>query len=226
MKREDLLKKFLESKGIYSTDKQDIYKNFDVNESIVCLNIFHEKTMNNRNYSMGLINEAGKLRTEEKILLQRIKGLQLEVDIDFRDIISFGEEQINRVKDVEFLKLIDRCYKNSEIVLGKVHQNICLKDSNVYIADTSRIRFGMREDDIVKSLKKVVKKFDEEKVLKFIENLLDELNFETISKEYIKSTLSFQLNMPKLLGELYVKNIQDKDTIYEVVKSFNKITNF
>ncbi|MGL5822865.1 MAG: hypothetical protein ACRCYE_14765 [Sarcina sp.] len=226
MKREDLLKKFLDSKGIYAMNKEEISRYFNVSDSIQCLKMFHEKTMNNNNYSMGLINEAGKIRTEEKILLQRIKALQLEIDIDLVNIISFGEEHLNRVKDEEFLSLLDRCYKNSEIVLGKVHQNICLKENRVFIGDVSRIRFGMREDDIVKILKKVIKKIDEKKASNIVESLLDEMNFENISKEYIKSTLSFQLNMPKILGELYIRDIKDTTSIYEVVKNFNKTINF
>ena len=213
MRREDLLQKFLLSEDIYISTKEETKQRFDIYTSIDCISRFHNSLREKKNYTIGLISEAGRIRSEQKILLRRVIEFSNEVSIDLSEIIKYSRECIEKISDEEFISLIKRAYKNSEITLGKVYPNIENRDGKIFVCDVSKIRFGMVEDDLIKLLKRTAHKKLEKDRTNMIEEFLLKEDLSDISRRYIKSTLEFPTNILMYISSCYLKGFKDEEKI-------------
>ncbi|WP_297435328.1 hypothetical protein [uncultured Clostridium sp.] len=215
MRREDLLQKFLLSEDIYISTKEETREKFDIYNSIDCISRFHNSLKGKKNYTIGLISEAGRIRSEQKILLRRVIEFSSEVSIDLSELIKYSRECIEYISDEEFISLIERAYKNSEITLGKVYPNIENRDDKIFVCDVSKIRFGMVEDDLIKLLRRTAHKKLENDRTDMIEEFLLKEDLSDISRRYIKSTLAFPTNILVYISNCYLRDFKDEEKIRE-----------
>lgn len=220
MRREDLLEKFLNEEGIYVSQKEEIKNNFSIDNCITSITEFHKSIKGKNNYTLGIISEAGKIRQEQLISYKRACALAKEISFDISDLILYSKECIEMISDDDFVKLIQRAYKKSEITLGKVHLNIKSHDEKIFVYDIGRIRFGMVEDDFIKLIRRVkYKDIDCESMIdKFIEN--EEL--EELSKIYIKSIVLYPKRIMEYLGDCYIKDFHNEEEIQNKLKDMRK----
>ncbi|MGL4454113.1 MAG: hypothetical protein ACRCTZ_23425 [Sarcina sp.] len=210
MRREDLLKKFLGCHNINLIDRELIRKKYKLENTIESLSVFHKNLKGKRDYSMGLTSEAGRIRLEQKISLIRMERFQKESDLCLKEVIEYAKECVSEVEENKFISLIDRSYKNSEIILGKVYQNICGNNITLDVSDTSRIRFGMIEDDFIKFIRRVERR---DKQLNYLEMTNEFVNLEgldEVSKVYIKSTIEYPSEIANYISFAYVRDFDDE----------------
>ena len=213
MERKDLLEKFLGNYNINLVDRECIKKNFEINDVIKYLSIFHNRIKGKKNYSLGLISEAGKLRLEQKILLLRMERFQNESEIHLGEVIEYAKECIAKVDEQNFISLIDRSYKNSEIILGKIYQNICHNDKFLSVSDVSRIRFGMVEDDFIKLIKRVEKRNKNLDYLVMLDKFIDDENLTKESRDYIQSIIDYPSEIANYISFAYVRKFKDEEVM-------------
>lgn len=210
MRREDLLKRFLGCHNINLIDRDILKKRYEFQDVIKNLTIFHEKVRGQKDYSMGLTSEAGRLRVEQKISLMRMERFQEESEICLKEVIECASECLAMVEEKNLKSLIDRSYKNSEITLGKVYQNICSNNMTLSVSDTSRIRFGMIEDDFIKFIRRLEKR---EKNIDYLEMTNEFINLEGLdeaSKIYINSTIEYPSEIANYISFAYVRDFDDE----------------
>lgn len=224
MKRKDLLEKFLGSNNISLKDRDIIKKNFELDEVIKDLNIFHQSLKGKKDYSLGLVSEAGKLRLEQKILLLRMERFQKESEIYLGEVIEEAKECIAEIDEESFIGLIDRSYKNSEITLGRVYQNICSSNNSLSISDFSRIKLGMVEDDFIKLIKRAEKRNKDLNYLLMLDEFIERENLDCISRNYIFSILNYPSDIANYISFAYVRGLKDEEVI-EGLSSINSSFN-
>lgn len=220
MERESLLEKFLESKGIFIREKMDFKTSKDIQNTILILEKFHSLVKNQKNYMLGISSEAGRIREEYKLLYRRAKAVEFETgSLVNKEMLNVANRCIQNISDKEFVELINRATLNSEITFGKYAlDEMILNNENIFIKNTSKIKFGMVEDDYVKLLLRVRKKNKD-------------LNYELIKKEilkiemlnekserYIDSVVLYPYEYMKCLSELYIHNYKNKDIEREKLK--------
>ncbi|MGL4656176.1 MAG: hypothetical protein ACRCWM_09885 [Sarcina sp.] len=210
MRREDLLKKFLECHNIDLIDRDVIRKNFELQDIIENLVAFHSNVRGKRDYSMGLTSEAGRIRREQKISLMRMERFQVESDICLNEIIAYAKECISKIDEKDFIALIDRSYKNSEITIGRVYQNIYGDNVSLKVSDTSRVRFGMVEDDFIKLIKRMEKKERQLDYIMLLDEFIEKEKLDENSKKYIQSSLGYPSEIANYISFAYLRNFSDE----------------
>lgn len=222
MRREDLLQKFLLSENIEIASKSEVRANFSVDNIIECLVKFHKSLKGKKNYTIGLISDAGRFRTEQKNLIKRAIEFSEEISIDLTKLIDYAVNCYEYLDENEFIYLIERAYKNSEITLGKVYPNIEMKEEKILVCDVSRIKFGMVEDDIIRLLKKVYPKG----FIKSYDGMIDEFivaeNLDDISKKYIYSVLDFPTEILTYISQCYLRDFRDEAKIKKELLNLEK----
>lgn len=215
MRREDLLEKFLNEEGIYTSSKEEVKNNFSRANCLAAITIFHNATSKKYNYSIGIISEAGKLYQEQKISFKRALKFQDEIDIDISDIIKIAQKSMNMIDEDEVVKIIKRSYDNAEITLGKVYLNIEMHDEKIYVCDIGRIRFGMVEDDFIKFARRNKRKSINYN--KMIEKFCSNENLGESSKNYIKAILFYPKEIMDYLADCYIRDFHDENIINEKI---------
>ena len=224
MRREDLLKKFLGSHSINLIERESIRKKFDGSDAIEDLVKFHSIVCGKKDYSLGLTSEAGRLRNEQKISLLRMKRFKKESNINLSEVIEYASECISRVSDLEMNSLINRSYKNSEITLGKIYQNICGENTGkLSVSDTSRIRFGMVEDDFIKFIRRVRRRNKKLNYSMMLSAFVEKENLSELSSIYINSVLDYPDDVANYISFVYLRDIDDEKVRSELA---NIETNF
>ncbi|MGL4763375.1 MAG: hypothetical protein ACRCWG_18305 [Sarcina sp.] len=224
MRREDLLKKFLGNYDINLIERDDIRKTFDSLEVIDNLVSFHSKVCSKKDYGLGLISEAGRLRNEQKIALLRMERFQEESNINLNEVIKYASDCISRVSDLEMDFLIKRSYKNSEITLGKIYQNICSRNNQLNVSDTSRIRFGMVEDDFIKFIRRIQRRYRNIDYSIMLKEFIEKENLNECSESYIKSVLGYPNEIANYISFAYLRDFDDekvKEKLASIEAGFN-----
>lgn len=210
MRREDLLKKFLGCHNINIIDKEGIKKHFELEDAVDDLVEFHKRVQGKRDYSMGIISEAGRIKLEQKISLMRMERFQKESGIYLKEVIEYAKECMKKVSEEDFKSLIDRSYKKSEITIGKVYQNICSDNIFLDVSDTSRVKFGMVEDDFIKFIRRVEKR---EKNLNYelmLDKFIDGENLSDVSRIYINSVMDYPSDIASYISFAYLRDFDDE----------------
>ena len=213
MERKDLLEKFLGNYNINLVNRDIVKKNFEINNVIKHLNLFHNRIKGKKNYSLGLVSEAGKLRLEQKISLLRMERFQNESEIHLEEVIEYAKECIAKIEEQDFISLIDRSYKNSEIILGRIYQNICYNDTFLNVSDVSRIRFGMIEDDFIKLIKRVEKRNKNLDYLVMLDEFIENENLTNNSRDYIRSIIDYPNEIANYISFAYVRDFKDEEVM-------------
>ncbi|WP_297520893.1 hypothetical protein [uncultured Clostridium sp.] len=223
MRREDLLKNFLGHHNINLIDRGVIKKKFDILEAIDDLTNFHSFVCDKKDYSLGLISEAGRIRQEQKNSLIRMKRLQNESDFNLTELINYASGCISELSDLEFCSMINRSYKNSEITLGKIYQNLYREKDILQVSDTTRIRFGMIEDDFIKLVKRVKRREKDIDYLAMTDEFVEKAKLDNLSRIYIKSALDYPEEAANYLSFVYLRDFDDekvKEKLADIERDF------
>lgn len=106
-----------------------------------------------------------------------------------KNIISQGEEVLERIMEIDYLGLIRRSMRNNEICLGRVDERNLRKDKDIEIGNIKNLSYNLIEEDIYEYLKKIRRRGNGGNEELYIEKYIIEKGLQNSSGEYIKLLL-------------------------------------
>lgn len=227
MEKENLLEKFLNEENIFVSNKRFDMGRINFENIIDAVVDFHSSMVGKKNYTLGIISEIGKAREEQKLFIRRVKTLKKEINIDCEEILEKAIRSTHMISTSEFLSLVNRAVINSEITIGKNAINTFKSgEGKIFIKESSRVQFGMREDDFVKIIIKFRKRennFDYDHLKKIF---LEKEKLDDKSSRYIDSILKFPYKEMKYLSQVYINDFKNIDIINSKLASFGECGNY